>query len=191
MQNNSYKKGLLVVNEDKKIKKIYFDRTKRFNILQDPYFVYDRSSLVKPTFITEINKFLPIYFLISNLSEEKQGKSKIISSVNQKSFTMEKTVGKIETMKKKVYNLQLTWIGTKRKREVEVIEFISMHGQQGFEEEAEINPIELKIESDKIQDILEKKKYVAISRLEDLLFSSSMKHYTGKIFLTTNNQCKI
>ena len=72
-----------------------------------------------------------------------------------------------------------------------MIEFISMHGQQGFEEEAEINPIELKIESDKIQDILEKKKYVAISRLEDLLFSSSMKHYTGKIFLTTNNQCKI
>ena len=75
---------------------------------------------------------------------------------------------------------------------MEVIEFISMHGQQGFEEEAEINPIELKIESDKIQNILEKKKkYVAISRLEDLLFSSSMKNYTGKIFLTTNNQCKI
>lgn len=41
---------------------------------------------------------------------------------------------------------------------MEVIEFISMHGQQGFEEEAEINPIELKIESDKIQNILEKKK---------------------------------
>ena len=101
---------------------------------------------------------MPIYFLISNLSEEKQDKSKIISSVNQKSFTIEKSAGKIETTKKKVYNLQLTWIGAKRKQEVEVIEFISMHGQQGFEEEAEINPVELKIESDKIQNILEKKK---------------------------------
>ena len=60
---------------------------------------------------------------------------------------------KIETMDKKVHNLQLTQIGRKRKREMKVIDFISVRGQQGFEEKAERNAIEVKIEHDKIKKI--------------------------------------
>ena len=62
---------------------------------------------------------------------------------------------KIETTDKKVHNLQLTQtqIGRKRKREVSVIDFISVRGQQDFEEKAEINAVEIKIENDKIQKI--------------------------------------
>ena len=60
---------------------------------------------------------------------------------------------KIETMDKKVHNLQLTQIGRKRKREMKVIDFISVRGQQGFEEKAERNAIEIKIEHDKIKKI--------------------------------------
>ena len=46
-----------------------------------------------------------------------------------------------------------------------------MGPQQSFEEEAEINPIEIKIENDNIQNVFEKyKKYVARFRLEGLLF---------------------
>ena len=56
-------------------------------------------------------------------------------------------------MDKKVHNLQLTQIGRKRKREMKVIDFISVRGQQGFEEEAERNAIEIKIEHDKIKKI--------------------------------------
>ena len=70
---------------------------------------------------------------------------------------------------------------------MEVIDFISVRGQESLEEEAEINPIEIKIENVKIQNIFEKyKKYAARFRLEGLLFSSSIKNDAEKIFLTTN-----
>ena len=36
------------------------------NLLQESYFIYDRSSLVKNAFISQINKFLPIYCSVSN-----------------------------------------------------------------------------------------------------------------------------
>ena len=101
---------------------MYFDPTKWLNLLQESYFVYDKSSFVKLTFITEINKFLSIYCSASNFSEKKQDKSKIISPVNQKSLTIGKNIRKkqakpsnsksqrekIETMDKKFHNLQLT-----------------------------------------------------------------------------------
>ena len=96
VQNIDFTKDLFLLNEEKEVKKIYFDLTKRLNLLQEPYFVYNRSSLVKPTFITEINKFLSIYCSVSKFSEKKQDKSKIISPANQKSFTIEKTSEKGE-----------------------------------------------------------------------------------------------
>ena len=55
-----FKKSRLITNKEKKIKTNYFDVTKTLNILQDPFFIYDRSALVKQSFITELNKFLPI-----------------------------------------------------------------------------------------------------------------------------------
>ena len=69
-QNSSYTKDLLVLNEEKE-KKICFDPTRRLNFLQTSYFVYNRSSLIKPIFITGINKFLLIYCLVSNFLEKK------------------------------------------------------------------------------------------------------------------------
>ena len=39
-----------------------------------------------------------------------------------------------------------------------IIDLISMRGQQNFEDDAEINPIEIKIENDKIQNMFEKYK---------------------------------
>ena len=70
---------------------------------------------------------------------------------------------------------------------MEIIHFVLKPGQQSFEEEAEISPIEIKLKNDKIQNMFEKyKKHVARLRLEGSLFSSSMKNDTEKIFLTTN-----
>ena len=108
VQNMSYTKDFLVLNEGKEIKKIYFDPTERLNLLQESCFVYDRSSLVKPTFITEINKFLPIYCSASNVLEEKQNKSKIISPANQTIFTIEKT------SEKSKLNLQIAEVSKKK-----------------------------------------------------------------------------
>ena len=45
------------------------------------------------------------------------------------------------------------------------IDFISIPGQQNFEDDAEISPIEMKIENDKIQNMFEKYKKKTLSNL--------------------------
>ena len=67
------------------------------------------------------------------------------------------------------------------------IDFIRIRGQQNFEDDAEINPIETKIENDKIQNMFEKYKKASVKfTLEGLLFSSAIKNDTEKIFVTTS-----
>lgn len=62
---------------------------------------------------------------------------------------------------------------------MEVIDFLNRRGQQKFEEEKSLNPIEFRTENDRVQNILEKyKKNVARFRLEELLFSSGIKNET-------------
>ena len=65
------------------------------------------------------------------------------------------------------------------------IDFISTRGQQNFENDAEINPVEIKIENDKIQNMFEKyiKNSVKFS-VERMLFLSAIKNETVKIFVT-------
>ena len=189
---------MFILDEEKAIKNIYFDATKRLNLLQESYFIYDRSSLVKTSYINELNKFLPIYCSVSNFSEKKGKKSKIISAKNQKRFFIGKPVkrselsleiakvsGKpIETTDKKVHNIQLAKIGRKRKTGMVTIDFVNIRGQQNFEQEAVINPIEIKIENDRIQNMFDKYKKNAVKNiLGGLLFSSAIKNDTEKIFI--------
>ena len=65
------------------------------------------------------------------------------------------------------------------------IDFISIRGQQNFEDDAETNPAEIKIENDKIQIMFEKYKKNSVKfRFEGLLFLSAIKNETEKIFVT-------
>ena len=58
-------------------------------------------------------------------------------------------------------------------------------GQQNFEDNAKINPIEIKIENEKIQNMFQKyKKRPVKFSLEVLLFSSKIKNETEKILVT-------
>ena len=66
------------------------------------------------------------------------------------------------------------------KARMTIMDFISIRDQQNFEDDAEINPIEIKIENDKIQ-----KKPVRFT-LEGLLFSSAIENDTEKIFVITS-----
>ena len=79
-------------------------------------------------------------------------------------------------MDQKIHNFQLTKIGEKRKARMTTIDFISIRGQQNFEDNAEINHVEIKIENDKTQNMFEKylKKFVKFSD-EGLLFLSAIK----------------
>ena len=100
--------------------------------MQEPYFIYDHRTLVKPSFISELNKFLPIYCSVRNFSEKKkEKKSKIISATNQKIFFIKKSTEKselsvqiakvsgqkIETTDQKIHNFRLAKIGKKGRRE--------------------------------------------------------------------------
>ena len=58
-----------------------------------------------------------------------------------------------------------------------VINFILIKGQQSFEYEAKINPIEMTIENDKILNLFEKYRNKSVKfKLEGLLFSISIKN---------------
>ena len=53
-------------------------------------------------------------------------------------------------MDQKIHNFQLAKTGKKRNARMTTIDFISIRGQQNFEDDEEINPIEIKIENDNI-----------------------------------------
>ena len=59
--------------------------------MQESYFIYDCSSLVKPSFISELNKVLPI---CCSVKKKNKKKSKIISATCQKGFFIEKPTEK-------------------------------------------------------------------------------------------------
>ena len=69
---------------------------------------------------------------------------------------------------------------------MEVFDFINVRGQQTFEEN-EINPIGIKIENNKIQNMLEKyKKYPTRFNPDGHAFFKLNKNNMEKIFVTTS-----
>ena len=48
----NYVEDPFIIDEEKVIKFFYLDPTKRLNLLQESYFIYDCSLLVKPSFIS-------------------------------------------------------------------------------------------------------------------------------------------
>ena len=79
---------------------------------------------------------------------------------------------KTETTDQKIHNFQLTKIGEKRKVRMTTIDFISIRGQKNFQDDAEINSIEIKIENDKIQNMFERypKKSLSILAFKGCFF---------------------
>ena len=79
---------------------------------------------------------------------------------------------KTETTDQKIHNFQLTKIGGKRKARMTAIDFISIRDQKNFQDNAEINSIEMKTENDKIQNMFEKypKKSLSILALKGCFF---------------------
>ena len=77
---------------------------------------------------------------------------------------------------------------------MDAVDFVIVRGQQSFDEEKKINPIEIKIENNKIQGMFDKdrKNKVRFS-LECMLFSSSITNETKKNILANNGSigCEI
>ena len=143
--------------------------------MQESCFIYDHSSLVKPSFISELNKFLPKCCSVSNFSEKKIKKPKIILATNQKRFFIKKSTEKSELlvqmakvsrqktdiMDQKTHNFQLTKIGNKLCRNKD-----RKWQEPKYAWKIQKNPVKFS--------------------LEGLLFSIAIKNETERIFVTVH-----
>ena len=106
---------------------------------------------------------------------------------NSLSFQLTSVSGKIPKLKdKKIYNLSLTKIGEKRKRQTaKQIETVIICAKQNFEIAGGLNLVQIEIEDDRILNILKRYKN-AVYRLTPfgLLFPASLKNSTEQIFVT-------
>ena len=92
---------------------------------------------------------------------------------------------KIKKTDQKEHNFWLTKIGKKRKARMTTIDFIIIRGQQNFEDNAETNLIDLKIQ--KTQNVFEKYKKNRVKfTLKRLLFLGAIKNKKEKILATTS-----
>ena len=106
---------------------------------------------------------------------------------NSLSFQLTSVSGKIPKLKdKKIYNLSLTKIGEKRKRQTaKQIETVIICAKQNFEIAGGLNLVQIEIEDDRILHMLKRYKK-AVYRLTPfgLLFPASLKNNTEQIFVT-------
>ena len=138
--------------------------------------MYDKSDLIKDTFITALNKKISIYGSISYLN--KKTENEIFKIVSQEeflklyvdkdtskyslSFQLRNISGDIPKLKdSKIYNFSLTRIGEKRKRQMaEPVETIVIRAQQNFDIAGGLNPVQIEIEDDRVLNLLKKYKNV-------------------------------
>ena len=174
------------------------EEVKNNHSIQSSFFLYDCSDVIKKTFVTEINDFLPIicsfgYFGTTHNIENIN----LISSKNAQKFYVEKNSARekldlqinhvsgteLHTPDNTIHELLLTKLDKKKMR---IEDFAIVRGQQVFEEGREINPIEIKIEGNRIRNLFDKYKNYKVSfNLIGLLLASSVQNDTDKIFLKT------
>ena len=75
---------------------------------------------------------------------------------------------------------------SKSKKSMSILDFLITRGQQVFEEGRDINPIENKIEDNRVRNLFEKyKDNKVMFKLIGLLITNSVVNNTEKIFLQT------
>ena len=174
------------------------------NFINEGYFLYDKSNLIKKTFVTAINKQLNLYGSFSYFSEKTSISNLIlINSNNLLKFFIEKNSLKsnlkfqlaqingseVKTSDNKIHHFSITKLGKKRKRNMqEPKETIIVRAQQNFDIDGGLNPIEIEIKDDRITNLLKKYKNVVykITPL-GILFPASITNDTTQIFILGKN----
>ena len=147
-----------------------YKNTPTTHYINESYFLYDKSNLVRDIFITARNKNILIYGSISYFNKKTENEIfKIVSTEeflrfcvdkdvtrNSLSFQLTSISGDIPKLKdSKIYNFSLTRIGGKRKRKItEPIETVIFCAQQNFENAGGLNPVQIEIEDDRVLNIL-------------------------------------
>ena len=174
------------------------------NFINEGYFLYDKSNLIKKTFVTAINKQLNLYGSFSYFSGKTSiSNLKLINSNNLLKFFIEKNSLKsnlkfqlaqingseVKTSDNKIHHFSITKLGKKRKRNMqEPIEAIIFRAQKNFDIDGVLNPIEIEIKDDRITNLLKKYKHV-IYKITPLgiLFLASVTNDTTQIFILGKN----
>ena len=163
--------------------------------------------MITETFVTELNKNISIYGLISSFGETKiDNKLHLISPNNKLKFNLGKDIyknrlkfelGKVHTKtlfsttRDNVLNFGILCtkktktVNEKRAMSLEIVDTIHMLGLQNFVNYGRMNPIEVTLDSNEIMEILatySKCKYRFL--VENLLFSSNLENDTNVIFIT-------
>ena len=123
----------------------------------------------------------------------------LISSKNAQKFYIEKNTIRdklvfelkhvsgldLETDDKKLYEILFVRL-SKSKKSMNILDFLIIRGQQAFEEGRDIDPIEIRIEDNRVRNLFEKYKDNKVRfKLIGLLIASSVVTDKEKIFLQT------
>ena len=162
--------------------------------------MYDRSAIIKKTSVPELNEFLPIMRSFGYFGKTiNKHNVNLISAKNAQKFYVQKYAikdkldfqlkhvsgTKLETADNKVHEILITRL-RKSKKNMVILGFLIIKGQQVFEEGKEKNPIEIKIEDNRIRDFYDKYKNNKVKfKYIGLLIPSSVANNTEKIFLQT------
>ena len=173
------------------------------------YFLYDNNSLIRETFVSELNKRV---YLIGSISFYKEvnetGKSFLIRNETKLKFDVRKNCvinnfnfnlahtnlsGKINLKKEEIQNLmiieteKLTKSGQKRKM-LEILDTVIVKALQSYDKYSTLNPLEINLNSNYLSKIIhDYKGFTFEVRLINVLFSSSIENDTQNIFIVCHN----
>ena len=178
------------------------------NFINESYFLYDKSNLIKKTFVTAINKQLSLYGSFSYFSAKTSATNlKLITSSEFLKFLIEKRSLKdnlklqiahvngseAKTSDKKIHDFSITRLGKRKKNTMpEPIETVIIRAQQDFDVVGGLNPIQIQISDDTVLNTLKKYKNGAykITPL-GMLFPATITKDTNLIFVTANNLSRV
>ena len=134
--------------------------------INESYFLYDKSFLIKKAFVTAINKTMSIYGSFSHFFGKTTEKEiKLLDASNFLKFFIERKVLKKDLKfqlayiseknpkikDNKIHNFSITRLGKKRKLNMsQPIESIIIRAQQNFDVAGGLNPIQIEIEDEGI-----------------------------------------
>ena len=139
------------------------------NFINESYFLYDKSNLIKKTYITSLNKQIAFYGSFSYFSGKTAVKNLTLLSTNNflKFFIEKKSLktnlkfqlkhingSEVKTIDKKFHHFSITKLGKRKKGFMsEPIETVIIRAQQNFDVVCGLNPIQIEIKNDTVINI--------------------------------------
>ena len=193
----------------------YSNELKDFNLEtlktahEHSYFLYDNNSLIRESFVTELNKKIYLIGSITFYEEVNEtGKSFLVTSRTKLKFNVKENnvaenfnfnlshtnaSGKILLKKDEIHNLmiiateKLTRVGQKRKM-FELIDTVIVKALQSYDKYSTLNPLEIDLNSNYLSKIIhDYKGFTFEVRLINVLFSASLEDEMQNIFIVCHN----